>query len=210
MNKNRLLLLICFFFSVAAQAQGGLERLCGAYFRSNPYKFSYSQFVPHLINDPTLKNTQLIKRSGDSLFYFGGEYTTHKPFDFPQKRIEISLREAPVKVSDTLSLVDTIIVYTLTSTAENKPDIVKAVQKQAERIHRKYRKLFAETQYLTFQQAGLSDEGGIYNYYAPGYRLAPFAVTWEITPDKKEVQLSLIFRIKVYENEAGIPLPFYN
>jgi hypothetical protein len=210
MNKNRLLLLICLCFTIATQAQGGLERLCGAYFRSNPYKYSYSQFVPHLINDPTLKNTTLTRRSADSLFYFGGEYTTHKPFDFPQLKTEISLREAPVKVSDTLSLVDTIIVYTLTTTAENKPEILKAVQKQAERIHRKYRGMFATTQYMTFQQAGIDHEGGVYNYYAPGYGLAPFAVTWEITTDKKEIMLSLIFRIKVYENEAGIPFPFYN
>lgn len=209
MKKNYFLLLTSLLFTLAAFAQNPLERVASAYFRSNPYRLPYSQFIRHLINDPTIRDSQLARRSDTSLFYFKGEYTSHKPFDFPGKKVEISLRETPVNVADTLSLVDTILVYTLTVTAENKPDILKAVQKTAERIHRKYRRMFSGTQYATFKEAGLTEEGGIYNYFAAGYGLAPFAVTWGVTSDKKEVLLSLIFRIKVYENEAGIPLPFY-
>jgi|SRR5438477_5838345 len=45
------------------------------YLRSNPYNIHFSAFLNHLINDPTLSNKTIQKRSDTSFFFFRGVYS---------------------------------------------------------------------------------------------------------------------------------------
>src|SRR6266404_4803476 len=61
------------------------------YFRSNPYNTYFSSFLNHLMNDPTLSDKTITKRTDSSFFFFMGNYNNHNPFGFKADRTEIRL-----------------------------------------------------------------------------------------------------------------------
>lgn len=93
--------------SIGCSAQHVLLQVAKLYFRANPFEQEISSFLHQLINDPSLTNTSIIKRTDTSLFYFRGEYKHHNPFFFKAKRTQVVFAEKEVVVNDSLNIVDT-------------------------------------------------------------------------------------------------------
>jgi hypothetical protein len=115
------LLLIC----CAAYGQSSVFKITKEYFRSDPFQKEFSSFLKHLLNDPSLTNKVIEKRTDTSLFYFQGTYTSHNPFFFKPERVEVILAESMVEL-DSL-IIDTIYVYQLlayhSDTMEGKQEL---------------------------------------------------------------------------------------
>ncbi len=103
--------IVCFSFN-SSFAQEGLLEFSKSYFRSDPLSGEFSNFLNHLLNDPSLQDKQIQKRTDTSLFYFSGIYKKYDRFFFKPKRVEIILQEQSIKYIDSL-LPDTLFIYQL-------------------------------------------------------------------------------------------------
>ena len=59
--------------------QKSIIQIAKNHFRSNPFDREFSQFLNHLMNDPTIGNKKILKRTDTSFFYFSGEYSDYNP-----------------------------------------------------------------------------------------------------------------------------------
>src|SRR5882724_2982668 len=109
MRKLCLVLSFCLPVAFSLYGQSPVSKITHSYFRSDPFQNEFSAFLTHLLNDPTLTDKILKKRTDSSLFYFQGTYTTHNPFFFTPTKVQVILKQTPIKL-DSLHI-DTIYIY---------------------------------------------------------------------------------------------------
>src|SRR5260221_14739721 len=102
--KRVSLIFSILFFSNFCPAQDVLMQVAKNYFRSNPFDRAFSQFLSHLMNDPTVTNTTISKRTDTTFFYLRGDYTHHNPFFFKAKRTAVIVGEKEIVINDSLQL----------------------------------------------------------------------------------------------------------
>ena len=173
------------------------------YFRSNPYTMRFSTFLNHLMNDPTLSDKTITKRTDTSFFFFKGGYNNHNPFSFKAGRTEIRLAEEEVELQDSLSTTDTLLFYQLLGYSYGKEGL-ESVKKEFSKFDRRYGKNF----YSENSELKKGDEitGVIKNYFTPLIsRFSPISVSWAKLDDFQSV-FTITFRIKVIENTATLPI----
>jgi hypothetical protein len=187
--------------------QEPVNKITHHYFRSDPFSGDFSSFLKHLLNDPTITDKTLKRRTDTSLFYFNGSYTTYNPFFFKPKRVEVILSEAEVKVKDSLAF-DTIYLYQLFAFNDDTENGIKEIKKEFEKIYKRYRGSFDKNT-LTESPAANELKWATCNFFSPFHAVAPFALTW-IGPDEaKEICLILTIRMSSSENKAVLPVPLY-
>lgn len=216
MRKQFILLFILSFSLIAIQAQRrqvdpslqGLYKFADEYFRSDPFKGQFSDFLKHLINDPDLTDKDILKKTDTSFYTFYGTYKTYNPFFIKPKRIEILLQEVSVGYGDTAKAVDTIFQYQLLAYLDNDKKGREDLKKEFEKIHRQTQRKFFDNSYKEMTK-GNEITGGFHNYFVPFYSLAPATVLWSEAKEKQELVLNLTLRFKKEGNETILPMPFY-
>jgi hypothetical protein len=206
MRKFYPALLIILLTFCTSYGQQPINKITQSYFRSDPFGKEFSSFLKHLINDPTLTNKIVEKKTDSSGFYFQGTYTTHNPFFFKPKKVEVILGETSVKL-DSLRT-DTIYTYQLAAFNPDTKDGIQEVKKEFEKIYRRYKNGFYKNTY-TENPAESKLNSATYNFFDPLHAVAPFALTWYGPTENKEMCLILTIRIQVHDNEAILPVPFY-
>src|ERR1041384_8325632 len=91
-----LLFLVVSFYSHAQEVQ----RIAKTYFRSNPFITPFSDFLNHLVKDPTLQNKNMHKKTDSTLFFFEGDYSTHRPFGLAGSHTHVVLAEKQEEAID--------------------------------------------------------------------------------------------------------------
>ena len=201
---------ICFlFFSLLlngiSDAQA-VSKITKNYFRSDPFEGEFSSFMTHLLNDPTITNKILEKRTDTSLFYFQGSYNSFNPFFFKPKRVQVVLTELAIDL-DSLER-DTIFNYQLFAYDNDTKEGVGEIKREFDKILKRYRGSFSTYQYSE-NPAGSGSVGATYNFFDPLHGVAPFALSWFGPTEKKEMCLVLTIRIDNRYNQAILPVPFY-
>lgn len=193
---------ICFH----APAQQTIADISKAYYRSNPFDKEFSAFLNHLLNDPTLTNKIVMKRTDTSLFYFRGEYTQHNPFSFKAIRTEVILSETELQLADSNYQTDTILLYQILGYTKEGKQGLDEVKKDYNRFNRKFGQIFfdMETRNLTKNN---HVSGAISNYFVWHNLLSPLTIAWAELSEKDENVFALTIRIKVRENIAMLPEP---
>jgi hypothetical protein len=158
------------------------------------------------LNDPSLTNKIIEKRTDTSLFYFQGTYTTYNPFFFKPKRVEVILTEMEVK-ADSLTK-DTIYTYQLMAFADNTKAGTGDVKNEFEKIYKHYKNGFPRNEY-TEDPADSKFKGATYNFFDRQHAVSPFALSWYEMAESKEACLILTIRMDTDDNQAILPLPFY-
>lgn len=173
------------------------------YFRSNPYNIHFSTFLNHLINDPTLSNKTLNKRSDTAFFFFKGDYSSHNPYSFKADRVEIRLAESEVDLEDSLRTIDTLLFYQLVGYSYGAAG-TEAVKREFSKFDRKYGKnLYGEISELKKEEEVV---GMVKNYFSFALSLlSPLSITWAKLDDYQNV-FTITFRIKIMQNEATLPV----
>lgn len=196
------ILLIC----STSFSQSSAFKITKEYFRSDPFQNEFSSFLKHLLNDPSLTNKVLEKRTDTSLFYFQGTYSSHNPFFFKPERVEVVLTESVVE-QDSL-IIDTIYIYQLFAYNKDTKEGAQELKKEFEKIHRRYKNSFFKTSFSE-NPDGNKLKDASYNFFDPFNAVAPFSVSW-LAPDKnKEICLVLTIRMQTKNNKAVLPIPLY-
>ena len=175
------------------------------YFRSSPFEHEFSQFLNHLMKDPTLINSTVNKRTDSNLFYLKGDYKTHNPFFFKAKLTHVVLAEQELLINDSLQLVDTIIIYQLAGYSEAGKEGEDDVKKEFERFDNKYIKKFGSNDYKELKN-GNEIVGAIRNYFTKFSFLSPLSVAWQKIIATNENVFVITLRFKVSGNIAILPI----
>ncbi len=192
-----------------SNGQNSLGYMAGKYFRSNPYTGEFNTFLNHLLNDPTLKNKQEVKKTDSTLYSFSGTYTTHQPFGFKSNKVHISLWETSVPLSDTLSLQDTIVNYMVSAYLPNTTANQKIVKKELNHILNRNKRYFSSSSHLDLTDNKKQPNGEGYNMFILMHGMAPVTIAWQIDDDTKELGMHLLFRISNNSNKSETPLPLF-
>lgn len=206
MRKRCLLLFFLFIYHLSF-GQDVVYNVAKSYFRANPFNKEFSSFLSYLLNDPRIKDKVMEKRTDSTLFYFQGTYTTHNPFFFKPKKVEVILSEMVIPIVDSLPP-DTIFAYQLLAYDDDSKEGVQELKKEFEKIFKRYKNSFAGNQY-TENSAATKIPGETYNFFDPLHAVSPFAISWFGPDEKKETCLVLTIRMDVYKNQAILPVPFY-
>src|SRR5258708_4213214 len=128
--------------SVHSEPYDALLQMVKDYFRSDPYKKEFSWFLDHLVNDPTLTNKTITKRTDSGFFFFKGDFKNHSPYSFKADRTEIRLTETDFYPDDSSTVKDTILVYQLLGYSYDGTTGMEAVKKEFSKFNRRYGKHF--------------------------------------------------------------------
>ncbi len=175
MRKILLTLFITSLYFNSALAQEGLFQFSKIYFRSNPFAGNFSGFLHHLLNDPSVLEKEIQKRTDTSFFYFSGFYKNYNPFFFKPGKVQVLLQEASVNYGDSLAN-DTIFIYQLVAYADGTEKGEQEVKREFEKIHRVFNKKFYNSNYEDLNNGESS--GGVHNYFVAYSTLAPATTIW--------------------------------
>ena len=198
-----LCLIIIVSRNCSAQNDDPFFQIAKNYFRSNPYHLRFSTFLSHLLNDPTLINKTVTKRSDSSLFLFKGYYSHHSPFTFKAERTEIRLEEIEVDLNDFISRKDTVMFYQLLGYAYGAAGM-EAVKKEFTKFDRRYGKNFFTQD--TEIKNGDKIVGLGKNYFTVISTISPLSIAWVRLDDLQNV-FTITLRMKVEGNVATLPVP---
>jgi hypothetical protein len=206
MRKFCFAMLSASLLSCSSFSQETISKITHSYFRSDPFGSAFSSFINHLLNDPSLTDKILDKKTDTSLFYFQGTYTNHNPFFFKPVKVEVILAETALEL-DSLHT-DTIYTYQLLAYNNDTKEGVQELKREFEKIYRRYKGSFSTSKY-TESAAGSETNGATYNFFDPFHAVSPFALTWFGPDENREICLILTIRMKISNNEAVLPVPFY-
>ncbi|OQY95951.1 MAG: hypothetical protein B6D37_04115 [Sphingobacteriales bacterium UTBCD1] len=188
-----------------SNAQPALEQVAKYYFRSNPFAQEISSFLQQLINDPSLTNTRILKRTDTSLFYFTGEYKNFNPFFFKPEMTSVILSEKELILNDSLNIFDTVFVYQIAGYTAGGKEGENDVQQEFKRFDRKYLKKFATNELIGLKTGNIT-YGEIRNYYITASYLSPLSVAWQVIGNYKRNVFVITLRFKMNGNFAVLPI----
>lgn len=201
---KRTLLLLFLFISFYSHAQE-VNRIAKTYYRSNPFITPFSDFLSHLVNDPTLNNKTIHKKTDTSSFFFEGDYSTHKPFGLTNSRTHVVLAELQQQANDSgRSVIRTIYVYQLIGYSTKDEDGTKEVKKTFERFARKSQNHFANTNYRELTRDG-KQIGEINDFQLYPYLPFDHVTTAWANTEKGENLFAITIRFVVANNRAKVP-----
>jgi hypothetical protein len=180
------------------------EKITTLYFRSNPFEGNFSQFLNHLMNDPTLLNKTEFKRTDSSLYYISGEYKHHKPFFFISTRTRVVLAESEIVINDSLHQTETIFFYQLAGYLKTSDNGEKEAIREFEKFDRKYRNKFIKNNYSELKKGG-QVYGAVQEYFDKKHAFSPLSIAWQRIDDPDECVFVITIRFQVIENTAFIP-----
>ncbi len=187
--------------------QNDMRYIAGKYCRSNPYKGSFNSFLHHLVNDPTLKDKEQIKKTDSTLYSFSAFYTTHQPFPLKSSKVQVTLWEESVLLNKSLSIRDTLVNYILSAYYPNTATNRKKVKKIVRRIFKKAKPYFSEATKTETKNKKKEIVGGGYNMFLLMHGVAPLGILWDIDDKSQEIGLYLVFRIRNRNNRSETPVP---
>ncbi len=187
--------------------QNDMRHIADKYCRSNPYKSSFNDFLHHLVNDPTLKDKEQIKKTDSTLYSFSAFYTRHQPFSLKSSKVQVSLWEESVLLNASLSVRDTLVNYILSAYYPNTAANRKKKKKIVKRIFKKAKPYFSEATKTEAKNKKKEVIGGGYNMFLLMHGIAPLGILWEIDNKKEEIGLHLVFRIRNRNNRSETPVP---
>ena len=185
--------------------QDVLMQVAKNYFRSNPFDREFSQFLSHIMNDPSLTNSTVNKRTDTTFFYLRGDYTHHNPFFFKAKRTSVVVGEKEIVLNDSLELLDTIVTYQVAGYTDGGKEGEQDVKEEFERFDKKYLKKFIKNDY-TELKVGSNVNGAIRNYFVRYSFLAPLSIAWQKIVASNENVFVITLRFKVSGNVATLPV----
>ncbi len=193
------------FFINNCFAQQALEQVAKSYYRCDPFKQETGSFLKQLINDPTLINITIFRRTDTSLFYFKGEYKNFNPFFFKPDRTVVILSEKELLLNDSLNLADTIFTYQIAGYIGEGKNTVHDVKQEFKKFDHKYLKKFSSSEFSELRSGDLV-YGAIRNYYVAFTNLSPLTAAWQEIGSTHESVFVITLRFKMYDNVAVLPI----
>ena len=179
------------------------------YFRHNPFKTEFDQFLNKLISDPVLLEKDIKKKTDSTLFYVQGVYKSFSPFFFPANHCKIILSEQQ-EYTDSLQMeVYTYFVYQLIDYAIPGKEGLNDIKEEFEKLNRRFRKGLNVIEQKELKREN-EQSGIIVNYTYKDMIFYPLTIAWATTPGNKENIIALTIRFFMLDNKAYLPVPAYS
>lgn len=176
------------------------------YFRHDPFKPEFSQFLNSLINDPALSEKKISKKNDSTLFYMEGFYSSFSPFFFPSSRCKIILAEQQEYADSLTNNVYTYFVYQLIGYAPPGEEGIKDIRQEFDKLSRRFKKVLDPKEQKEFKR-GSERTGALIDYTYRDMIFHPLSIAWVTSQDHKENILALSIRFFMDENKAYLPIP---
>lgn len=183
-----------------------LYKVTADYFRLDPFKVSFSQFLNSLISDPALTEKDIRKKNDSTLFYLQGIYPAHSPFFFPAVRSKVIIAEQQEFTDTSQTDVYTYFVYQLIGYAPPGKEGLKDIREEFERLNRRLKKGLSQSDRKDLKR-GSEDLGAIVNYTYRDMIFYPLTIAWASSPGNKENIIAVSVRFFVEDNRAYLPIP---
>jgi hypothetical protein len=179
------------------------------YFRHNPFKTEFDQFLNKLISDPVLLEKDIRKKTDSTLFYLQGEYKSFLPFFFPATHCKIILSEQQEYTDSSQMEVYTYFVYQLIGYATPGKEGLNDIKEEFEKLNRRFRKGLNVIEQKELKREN-EQSGIIVNYTYKDMIFYPLTIAWATTPGNKENIIALTIRFFMLDNKAYLPVPAYS
>ncbi len=205
-NIMKIKLIILLSLSWQTLCSQSIYKATEQYFRHDPFKSEFSQFLIKLINDPSLSQKEVIKTTDSTLFFLQGIYTTHSPFFFPTINCKVVLAER-LEYPDSLSPTPArFFIYQLIGYAPPGEEGFKDVKKEFDKLNNRLKKGLDLAAQKDLKHAS-GKSGMITNYTYGGMIFSPLTIAWTSSADKKENMVVLTVRFFMTNNQAYLPIP---
>jgi hypothetical protein len=222
--KQFLLALVysCFFFTSFAQSENRMatrsksklirssrydfQDIVRTYFKLNPFKIPYSQFLSNFEKDPEIAILHEVSPTDSNYLYISGMYIPQGRFFYlsPDSVKEI-ITEKMVSylATDSTEKTDTLAIYQLIVKSANTQRVRASFFKEYNRFTQRYYQVFS---YWEEKKENSSDllKGKSTYYYSPGTFYQVPALTVGVGHDKKHMQYVFTIQVvfKVVANKA--------
>lgn len=210
---SRIILLTSWLLTSTAYSQVSNEKIMGAagkiahdYFRISPFNKDFSTFVSRLMNDPSLLQSTILRKTDTSLFFMEGVYGTHKPFFFRPEKVKVILSERETE-ADSLHPAQPFFLYQLVGYAPKGNEGKTDVQDEYEKLVRQYKRDF-DMNHPRELKDGDTLTGEIRDFYFDNVSFPVITLAWSSNTKNGNV-LAITIRFLVYDNRAFLPIATY-
>ncbi len=212
-HKTHLLLLTTLLLTSTLYSQISDEKIMGAagkiahdYFRVSPFNKDFSTFVSRLINDPSVQQRTIRRKTDTTLFFLEGIYNTHKPFFFRPDKVKIILSERETE-GDSINPVQPFYLYQIVGYAPPGKEGKTDVQDEYEKLVRQYKRAF-DMNHPRELKDGDTLSGEIRDFYFENVSFPVMTLAWSTDQINGNV-LAITIRFFVYDNRAFLPIAAY-
>ena len=212
-HKTHLLLLTTLLLTSTLYSQISDEKIMGAagkiahdYFRVSPFNKDFSTFVSRLINDPSVQQRTIRRKTDTTLFFLEGIYNTHKPFFFRPDKVKIILSERETE-GDSINPVQPFYLYQIVGYAPPGKEGKTDVQDEYEKLVRQYKRAF-DINHPRELKDGDTLSGEIRDFYFENVSFPVMTLAWSTNNINGNV-LAITIRFFVYDNRAFLPIAAY-
>ncbi len=213
MSRRLLLLLTGWLMISSASSQISDEKIMGAagkiahdYFRVSPFNKDFSTFVTRLMNDPTITQSNVLRKTDTSLFFLEGLYSTHKPFFFRPEKVKVILSERETE-EDSLHPAQPFFLYQLVGYAPAGKEGMTDVENEYEKLVRQYKRAF-DMNHPRELKDGDTITGEVRDFYFANVSFPIITLAWSSNSKNGNV-LAITIRFLVIDNRAFLPIASY-
>lgn len=210
---TKFLLLTALLITSNTYSQISDEKIMGAagkiahdYFRVSPFNKDFSTFVSRLINDPSVQQRTIRRKTDTTLFFLEGIYNTHKPFFFRPDKVKIILSERETE-GDSINPVQPFYLYQIVGYAPPGKEGKTDVQDEYEKLVRQYKRAF-DMNHPRELKDGDTLSGEIRDFYFENVSFPVMTLAWSTNNINGNV-LAITIRFFVYDNRAFLPIAAY-
>lgn len=202
----KTIITISFLFLSFSLNSQSIYNISKDYFRTDPFKYSFSNFVSQLINDPDLKEKKITKRSDSALFYFEGIYKSYSPFFIPVDYCKIILAEKEDRTDDSTRTPFLYYEYQLIGYSGVSKESLKDVKQEFDKLNKKFSRTLSleETREL---KRNNEVAGNIINYSYKNMTFIPVTLAWASLMEPQGNIIAITLRFLNINNAAYLPIP---
>ena len=212
-HKTHLLLLTTLLLTSTLYSQISDEKIMGAagkiahdYFRISPFNKDFSTFVSRLMNDPSVQQSTIRRKTDTTLFFLEGIYNTHKPFFFRPDKVKIILSERETE-GDSINPAQPFFLYQIVGYAPPGKEGKTDVQDEYEKLVRQYKRAF-DMNHPRELKDGDTLSGEIRDFYFENVSFPVMTLAWSTNNINGNV-LAITIRFFVFDNRAFLPIAAY-
>ncbi len=202
----RIAITISFLLITAVTRSQSVYNISKDYFRADPFKNPFNNFISQLINDPAITEKKITKRSDSVLFYFEGIYKTGNPFFIPVEKCKIILAEKEDRTDDSTRTPFFYYEYQLIGFSGNTKESLKDVKQEFEKLNKKFSRTLSKEEARELKRNN-EVAGNIINYSYKNMAFIPVTLAWASLAEPQDYIIAITLRFLNINNVAYLPIP---
>jgi hypothetical protein len=158
------------------------------------------------MNDPTLLQNSIIRKTDSTLFFMEGIYSTHRPFFFKPEKVKVILSEREVEIDNT-GLTKSMFLYQVVAYATPGKEGTSDVKDEYDKILRRYKRSFDMNNPRELKN-GDTLTGEVRDFYFENVSFPTVSLAWSSDENNGNL-VAITIRFLVFDNRAFLPKAAY-